>query len=80
MRCAVLNCAERRGLCCVNVHAWLRFHAWMLLQTNVAVAQAFEELVAKILDTPSLVGSAGGAGGVKLGAAASNAGAASCSC
>jgi hypothetical protein len=47
----------------------------------VAVGQAFEELVLKILDSPSLVESTGGAApsGVKLdGAAGSQASACSC--
>eukprot|EP00775_Hariotina_reticulata_P008173 gene8173-8364_t len=35
-------------------------------KTNVAVQQAFEELVLKILETPALVSTALGSGGVKL--------------
>lgn len=53
------------------------------MQINIAVAQAFEELVAKILDTPALLGSAGlMPGGVKLGQAGGtgSGGAGACGC
>lgn len=35
-------------------------------KTNIAVQQAFEELCLKMLETPALVGTALGSGGVKL--------------
>lgn len=72
----------------VGIHATSMLVSMLLrchtacLQTNVAVVQAFEELVAQILATPTLVGSAGGmgGGGVQLGGQASGTGASSCSC
>jgi Ras-related protein Rab-18 len=48
-------------------------------KTNVAVQQAFEELVLKILETPALVSGALGSGGVKLSAPAPQS-ASTCSC
>ncbi|WIA10670.1 hypothetical protein OEZ85_010850 [Tetradesmus obliquus] len=48
-------------------------------KTNVAVQQAFEELVLKILETPALVNTALGTGGVKLTQQAA-AQASTCSC
>jgi Ras-related protein Rab-18 len=48
-------------------------------KTNVAVQQAFEELVLKILETPDLVNTALGTGGVKLTQQAA-AQASTCSC
>ncbi|KAF6253303.1 GTP-binding protein yptV3 [Scenedesmus sp. NREL 46B-D3] len=48
-------------------------------KTNVAVQQAFEELVLKILETPDLVNTALGTGGVKLNQQAT-AQASTCSC
>ncbi|KAF8068358.1 YPTV3 [Scenedesmus sp. PABB004] len=49
-------------------------------KTNVAVQQAFEELVLKILETPALVSAALGSGGVKLGAQQASSGGSTCSC
>lgn len=48
-------------------------------KTNVAVQQAFEELVLKILETPGLVNAALGSGGVKLNQQAQQQ-ASTCSC
>ncbi len=47
---------------------------------NLAVEQAFEELVIKMLDTPSLVSGGGGAKGVGLGGAGAQAGGAGSCC
>ena len=52
------------------------------LRVQVAIGQAFEELVLKILDSPTLMQSTGSSApaGVKLGAAAGNQAASACSC
>eukprot|EP00879_Flechtneria_rotunda_P003109 GHRR01003330.1.p1 GENE.GHRR01003330.1~~GHRR01003330.1.p1 ORF type:complete len:205 (+),score=51.42 GHRR01003330.1:70-684(+) len=49
-------------------------------KTNIAVQQAFEELVLKILETPALVSTALGSGGVKLSQQAPQQQASTCSC
>lgn len=48
--------------------------------SSVAVGQAFEELVLKILETPALVNAALGSGGVKLSQQAQQQQASTCSC
>ena len=57
-----------------------RQHGCLFVETsakmNVAVQQAFEELILKIMDTPSLMAS--GHGGLKLGAAGASKGSGSC--
>jgi Ras-related protein Rab-18 len=48
-------------------------------KVNIAVQQAFEELAAKILETPSLLGAAYGGSSVKLNQQSANSSSA-CSC
>lgn len=54
--------------------ALARKHGCLFVETsakaNLAVSQAFEELVLKILDTPDLLDSSTAAGGVQMGKAA----------
>ena len=63
-------------------HAFARDNGCLYVETsakaNVAVQQAFEELVQKILDTPALLDGFSHPGAIKLDAAASSAG--NCSC
>ncbi|KXZ46634.1 hypothetical protein GPECTOR_42g845 [Gonium pectorale] len=64
-------------------HEFARRHGCLFVETsaraNLAVAQAFEELLLKILDTPALLQTTA-VGGVKLGAAPAGPQAGACSC
>lgn len=64
-------------------HDFARHHGCLYVETsaktNIAVAQAFEELVHKIMETPALLGSVG-IGGVRLKAGGPPESASSCSC
>ncbi|PNW76964.1 hypothetical protein CHLRE_11g482900v5 [Chlamydomonas reinhardtii] len=64
-------------------HDFARRHGCLFVETsakgNVAVGQAFEELLAKILDTPALLETTA-VGGIKLGAAPAAAPGGACSC
>mmetsp|Transcript_9114 Transcript_9114/g.15911 ORF Transcript_9114/g.15911 Transcript_9114/m.15911 type:complete len:205 (+) Transcript_9114:60-674(+) len=59
-------------------------HGCLFVETsakaNVAVTQAFDELVRKILETPALLQAAGSKTGVKLGAAGNHIQESNCSC
>ncbi len=64
-------------------HDFARAHGCLYVETsaktNVAVGQAFEELVHKILETPALLENIG-MGGVKLGQPGGEPGGSACSC
>ena len=68
-------------------HAFARDNGCLYVETsakvNIAVCQAFEELVAKILDTPPLLDGFGHPGAIRLetgGGGGGGGGASSCSC